>query len=245
MDHPSRFTIKRFRKFSSPLERNGKGQSGTRTMLRRSPLPRRPCFLNPCRRTSNNSPPPKRDVRTALLASLLERGFTLQMPLQSIKVDRKSGKQLVSVVNNSGDVDTFDLRDVGVFSERFQLLPLDLRTYIEKRDLLATMRKRLKAEYEVDRTPIPPAPKPEVPVKDIKKQIRKLILQWKMQRDEMPTKEQFSGLVKQAQIKAKNEFKKARERKARGDDLEPLTWEQQWRRRDVFGTPFSLFSVRC
>ena len=217
-------------------------------MLRRCHLPRRPYILNLHRRASRHSPSnPERDPRTALLASLYAKGFMPAPPERYVRIDKAKGDEFVTIVDRQGQRRAVNLRDIEPFKGDFRYLPLDLRTYIEKRELLDTLKKRLQAEYAVDTTPLPPPPRPQVPVKDVKKQIRRLILEWKMDKgDVLPNPDQFQQLVAHAKKRAAREFYKERSQRTGGGGRKPLTWEQQWRRGSAYSMrpPLFLFQSR-
>jgi hypothetical protein len=169
------------------------------------------------------------------VASLYRHGFTLPDNLPGVTFNQRTGAQLISLQTKEGDVLDLDLRNVVAYDGIFAFLPLDVRIWIEKRDMLKTIGERLKAEYTIDSEPLPEPPMPEPGLKEQKKGVRRAILEWKVEHgdDAAPTEAQFRKLVAKAQKNTRKEFRAAR----KGEQKRKLlTWEQQWRRADRFRT---------
>lgn len=175
------------------------------------------------------------------MASLYRHGFALPNKLAGVTIDPQTGARQIVLQSKRGDLIDLNLADVTAREGIFAFLPLDVRTWIEKRDMLKTIGERLKAEYTVDSEPLPEPPMPEPTLREQKKNVRRGILEWKVEHGDhaVPTKAQFRSIVARAQQKTRREFGEARKT---GQNLKLLTWEQQWRRADHFRT---LMFIEC
>lgn len=202
-------------------------------MLRRSPLRQPLCVLRIRRLASTASfPSLSRNPSTALATSLKTNG--LQNP------NSQNNPETIQVINpETKETLTVNLRTVKPFTPEFALLPLQFRTQVERRHLLETLRERQQTAFNVmeddgEKSSIEPNPE------EVKKYIDQY-LRSRRQKTGIPPDEKQAALYYQlARKKAiKKGIKRLQEASTAGRNDPPLSFEEQWRRRQEYGTTFT------
>ena len=201
-------------------------------MQRRTFLCCRPCLLNLRRHASTNQYRPT----TALTAALLNHNSKLESQKKSNKKTKNRGlNPKIDVLNpTTGETLTLDLNRVKMFSEEYALLPLQHRQHVERKQLRVTLRERTKQEYNVPIDKDDPLYKPEESLVD--KFIKEEFEIRGLKEDHPITFSQQKSIEEIAKERAKEVEEEELKRRKLAALARPLTFEEQWKRRDSYGT---------
>ena len=195
-------------------------------MLRRQFLSQQPpCILILRRQASVHSK--SRNPSIALSSSLKAHGLT--PPSQW---DAKTNGNTIQVIDPQTKKEiTIDLDTVQPFTPEFALLPLQYRTIVEQRHLFNILRERQSTSNEF---PVTAEEKEQLePDPDlVKKYVAQAIENRRRKTDVPPSESRIKQYIEKAKAKAlKNE------KKPTSSDS-TLSFEEQWRRREDYGTEF-------
>jgi hypothetical protein len=206
-------------------------------MLRRPFQSRPPCILSLGRLASTYSrtPTSRQNAVRALANSLVIHGLTggansSTPPLKqrTIQVIDPQTKQEVAI----------DLHKVTPFTPEFALLPLQYRTAVEHRHLLETLRNRQKTAYDVPSAEDDAEEVREPDSELVKKYISGFLKRRRYTTDKPPSDKKISRYIEVAKRKAKEEEKRKRTSARTVQEISnnDLSFEEQWRRRQIYGT---------
>jgi hypothetical protein len=199
-------------------------------MRRQTFLCCRPCLVNLRRHASTNQYRPT----TALASALLSHNSQLESQEKKKKKNRAS-KTTIDVVNpTTAETFTIDLNRVKPLTEEYALLPRQHRQYVEKRHLRTTLRQRTKQEYDVPIDKDDPLYKPEESLAD--KFIKEEFQIRGLKEDDPITFSQQQSIQEIANERAKEVEEEELNRRKLAALARPLTFEEQWKRRDSYGT---------
>jgi len=207
-------------------------------MLRRPLQSRRPCVVRLGRLASTYSrnPHPRQDAVRALANSLVKHGLTGG----EIKASSKESSQqtiLQFIDPQTKQNVTIDLLTVKPFTPEFALLPLQYRTFVERRHLLETIRDRQKTASDMDSTEGDGGGTREPDSERVKKYLSEFIKNRRYTTDKPPSDRKISQYIEIAKQKALQEERKlASNRTIQVSSEDGLSFEEQWRRREVYGT---------
>jgi hypothetical protein len=129
-----------------------------------------------------------------------------------------------------------DLNTVEPFTAQYGLLPLPFRTIVERRHLFETLRERQNTAYDVDSTAEDEEriiePDPEV----IKKYVSQFIRNRQMKMEEPPDENKMKQYIELATKKAIEKEKRRLSLLAQRPPDPALSFEEQWHRRQLYGT---------
>ena len=206
-------------------------------MLRRPCVSRSPGILN-LRRLASTYPP--RSPLKSLTASLNAQSLANTDAKKSKEI-KKSGKQneIYVLHPQSRKRIAIDITRVQPFSAEFALLPPEFRTLVEGRHVRNIIRQRLANEYKEEGAREQEERKPvEADPNVVKEYIAKFIRNRRVKTDEPPSPQKIAQLTQLAKrlayqkeksrLRVVSKRKRVREQK--------LTFEQQWFRRQAYGT---------
>jgi hypothetical protein len=205
-------------------------------MLRRQCLRRTPYILNLRRLASRLPLRRSRDPFTALEAALNDNSAesTNEEKPQAPPPLRKPVKLIDPVTRKEI---TIDLSTVEVFSEDFAKLPLQYRSVVERGHLRQILRKRLSNEYRLASESAAEHIQPKPSRDDIKGYMIRFMRNRRTKTDEPPSEQKIQQLLKLAKQKAlKKAVRREHTRRTRKIVEPVLSFEEQWRRRQEYGT---------
>lgn len=212
----------------------------TGVMLRRPFLPRRPPCIPHLRRLGTSFPYPDVTARhhpsTALSISIAEHGLRPSHENDAVSSNGTKASRRVRVIDpKTGKEVSIDLNNLEPFTHLYGLLPLRYRTFVERRHLFETLRKRQNTEYEVktteedEETVIVPDPAL------VKKYVQQFIRNRRMKMDEPPDEKKIKQYIELAKTKAIEKKKKQLSDRNRQPAEPALSFEEQWHRRELYG----------
>jgi hypothetical protein len=197
-------------------------------MQRRTFLCCRPCLLNLRRHASRLQSRPTAALASALLS------HNLQQESNTKKKKNRATPKTIDVVNpTTAETFTLNLNRIKPFTEEFALLPLNQRQYVERRHLLSTLRSRTKQEYNVPIDKDDKLYRPEESLVD--KFIKEEFEIRGLKEDDPITFSQQRSIEEIATERAKEVEEEELKRRKLAALAHPLTFEEQWRRRDSYG----------
>ena len=196
-------------------------------MQRRTFLCCRPCLLNLRRHASRLQSRP-----TAALASALV-SHNLQQESNRSKKKSKTAKTIDVVNPTTAETFSLNLNRVKPFTEEYALLPLQHRQYVERRHLLSTLRSRTKQEYDVPIDKDDPLYKPEDAL--VQKFIKEEYELRGLKQDDPITFSQQRSIEEIASERAQEVEEAELKQRKLAALAHPLSFEEQWRRRDSYG----------
>jgi hypothetical protein len=219
-------------------------------MLRRPLQSRRPCILRLCRLASTQihlpnpkkNPVPKKDpnARANAVRALANSLVIHRLTGGAIKPSSKKSSLETTIHVTDPETKqrvTLDLRTVKPFTPEFALLPLQYRTLVERWDLLETIRSRQKTAYEMDSIEEDDDGAREPDRERVKKYLSEFLKNRRYTTDKPPSDRKISQYIELAKEKALREERKlASNRIIQVSSEDGLSFEEQWRRRQTYGT---------
>lgn len=224
-------------------------------MLRRPLLSRPPCILN-LHRLASTYTPPSRSPSTALSQALQSRGLVDPFKIIPVKKERwqleeewklKAEREArgepepevpdpftIKVIDPATQEEIeIDLRKVEPFTPTYALLPLQYRTDVEIRHIFDLLRDRQRVEHEIKLTKDDKREKLVPDPGAVMKYVIQILERRRRKTDKPPNDDRINKYIKLATKKARSEMSVKNRRRVGHPNL---TFEEQWYRRQDYGT---------